>query len=902
MKDLSFAAAQERWNELAPRLHAAQDAYYLTGETTMVDATYDELIGQMRHLEEEYPQLWNPQSPTMRVGAKSQRTGTDVRHRQRMYSLQDVFSRHELANWYDSTVKNLSDTPRFTAEVKIDGVAVSLTYRDGVLIQAATRGDGITGEDVTDNARVISSIPLQLTGENHPTIVEIRGEIFFPRAAFEQYHELLDERNAQIEQRNKEIEAFNRNRNRMASEQRSRSTDSADTADIPARVERMSLLKSFVNPRNAAAGILRQKENNNDYALRSLAFIAHGVGAVEGENSQLRAALATQEGAYQTFNDWGLPLSEQTRTVTTLEQINDFLDRYEHARKSLAHDFDGVVIKVSDRASQDTLGYTSRIPLWAVAYKYPPIEVQTRLLDIRVQVGRTGRVTPYAVMEPVFVDGSTVSKATLHNPGEVARKNVKIGDTVIIRKAGDIIPEVLGPVLADRDGDERDFVMPKLCPSCGGPIQPAKVDEKDFRCLNTRSCPAQLLRRVIHIGSRGGLDIEALGEMTAQWLTDPERYREEALLALAMGKTLEFTDEIALDLESRGWPLVAQAPAPTVRMQLSRERRIAYGIIDESGTICNSDQTIAQSIQDELGIPRPQRPQLDTEARLFELTAEDMRGVYTWAPSGSGAAQTWRYIRAGWTKPTWYAPNNSRTSYEMKQPSVATKTLKTIIAELERAKTKPLWRKIVALNIRHVGPEAARLLARNIPDLHEIIATGRAQIAQGEEPFADMKGIGEIIGQSLLDWFDEPWHQEIISTWSACGVRFNDREPAKAGVSRQRQAEENDAIPGLELPNMDQDSATDGETGVAAYLAQVIPDSLAGMNVVVTGTITHCTRDDVRELVEAAGANFTTSVSGKTTVVVTGSKPGASKLTKAQTLGIPVWSEAEFLSRIGVAG
>ncbi|MDP9806827.1 DNA ligase (NAD+) [Trueperella bonasi] len=855
----NFDIAKVRWNELAPKVRDAQDAYHLTGEPIMVDATYDALIAELRMLEDRFPELWSPQSPTMKVGAKVARGDVaELRHEQRMYSLQDVFNREELAAWYESVTAELPAGSRLTAEVKVDGLALNLTYRRGVLESAATRGDGVTGEDVTRNAHAVWNIPNELAGEDHPELVEVRGEVYFPIDKFEQFNQLVDERNEEIARRNAAVDDHNR---KLAEENRERAREGLEP--LP-RVRREDQLRTFVNPRNAAAGTMRQ-EDTTGFAIRALSFLAHGVGALEGASAGLAEQMATQEGVYEVFRGWGLPVSEQTEIVSDLADIEAFLDKYQDARLSLDHEFDGVVIKVEDRRMQEQMGYTSRVPRWAVAYKFPPTEVQTRLLDIRVQVGRTGRVTPYAVMEPVFVDGSTVSQATLHNPFEVERKGVKIGDVVILRKAGDIIPEVVGPVLAERDGTERDFVMPKECPICGGAIEPAKEGDKDLRCSNTRSCPAQLHQRVIHIGSRGALDIESLGEESAQWLAAPDRYRGDALIALATGYALELTDEHALAAHEAGWPL-EDAGDPRVKVRLDLERRVDLGITDSDGALLDPDVVIPEDVQVKLGIPGAQQPYLDTEAGLFGLTAEVMRDVRTWQPVRVAGEETgdWRYIRAGWTKPTWLRPSANRESYELRTDSAPSKTLEKVLEELDKAKGKELWRKLVALNIRHVGPVAARELADAFGSLDAILESGRAQMKAGEVPFNEIEGVGEIIARSFLDWFDEDWHAEIVERWRADGVTFEDERP-----------EESD------------------DSG---------PKPFEGMTIVVTGAVEGFTRDSVAEAIVEAGGKATGSVSKNTTAVVVGEKPGASKMKKAEQLGIPMWSAEEFKAKLGSLG
>lgn len=835
MTELDIAQARERWNELAPKLRAAQEAYHSTAQTTMVDATYDALIREMRRIEDQFPELWSPESPTMKVGAKIARGSLpELRHRERMYSLQDVFSREELRAWYAGIVRELPDSARFTVEVKIDGLALNLTYRNGVLETAATRGDGTSGEDVTRNALAIADIPRQLEGTDHPELVEIRGEVFFPVAAFKEFNEAVESRNEEIQRRNEEIRRHNKQLAKRNADIKLANAGLPEAEHVPLlqRGRTEPLLKTFVNPRNAAAGTMRQ-EDATGFAMHSLSFIAHGIGALEGANEALTQRLVTQEGVYEAFESWGVPISPETQILSTIEEIEAFLDKYEHARSSLVHEFDGVVIKLEDRSLQAELGYTTRVPRWAVAYKFPPTEVQTRLLDIRVQVGRTGRVTPYAVMEPVFVDGSTVSQATLHNPEEVARKGVRIGDVVILRKAGDIIPEVVGPVLAERDGTEREFDMPTTCPACGAPVVAAKEGDVDLRCSNTRSCPAQLAQRVVHVGSRGALDVEALGDETSLWLADPDRYRPDALIALATGHTLFIENEFA----------------DVVPLALDLAKRQELGIVDDDGALLDHEHAIPPSVQSDLGLPAAQTPFLETEAGLFDLTADAVRDVWQWQPVRSGGAPTgdWRYVRAAWTKPTFAKRVDENGERIQTKESAPSKTLLKIIDELDKAKTKELWRKLVALNIRHVGPVASRALAAQFGSLDAIRKAGLEQVSQ-------VDGVGEIIARSFLEWFDEDWHQEIVDRWTAAGVTFADE------IEETTSAE---------------------------------PQTLEGMTIVATGSLSDFTRDGINDVILAHGGKASGSVSKKTTAVVVGENAG-SKATKAETLGIPILSEDQF--------
>ncbi|MCQ4608445.1 NAD-dependent DNA ligase LigA [Corynebacterium pseudogenitalium] len=454
------------WDEIASQVCHHRDLYY-NSQPVISDAEFDELFQRLVRLEEEHPELAVPDSPTMQVGAPTGGAFDDVEHLERMMSLDNVFSEAELRDW-------LAKTPGpYLTELKIDGLSIDLVYENGELVRAATRGDGRVGEDITANAKVIEDIPHQLQGDA-PALVEVRGEVFIRPEDFPDLN--------------------------------------------AARIEEGG--KPFANPRNAAAGGLRQKDPE-DVKKRKLRMICHGIGAREG------FAPATQHEAYEQMAAWGLPVSEYTKRAATADAVVDAVRYWEQHRHDAIHEMDGLVVKVDAVEEQRQLGATSRAPRWAIAYKYPPEEVTTKLLDIEVSVGRTGRVTPYAVMEPVFVSGTTVAMATLHNPTEVRRKGVLIGDTVVVRKAGEIIPEVLGPVADLRTGEEREFVFPAECPSCGATLAPAKEGDADWRCPNTRSCPAQLAQRLKYLASRGAFDIEALGEKGAQDMIDTGVIQDE---------------------------------------------------------------------------------------------------------------------------------------------------------------------------------------------------------------------------------------------------------------------------------------------------------------------------------------------------------------------------------------
>ena len=449
-RELSSLLAQYRWE------------YYVLDAPTVPDADFDALMRELEAIEAAHPELVTPDSPTQQVGPPADMSFTPVTHPSAMMSLDNAFSVDEVRAWYDRVASGAGagrlDEAGFMCEMKIDGLAVDLVYVDSVLSKAATRGDGRTGEDVTANVRTIGAIPYRLA-ESVPGMLEVRGEVFMPLAGFNELNDALIEDGK----------------------------------------------KTFANPRNAAAGSLRLKDPRIT-ASRPLSFLCHGVGICES------VALGSLSQAYEKLGAWGLPVSEHRRRVANLDEVMAYIEELGEARGGLSHEIDGAVVKVDSIGLQRELGSTVRAPRWAIAYKFPPVEVTTKLLDIRVGVGRTGRVTPYAVMTPVKVAGSTVEMATLHNASEVARKGVLIGDTVILRKAGDVIPEVVGPVVADRTGSERAFVMPDVCPECGTELAREKAGDVDLRCPNQRSCPAQLRERLVHLASRQGLDIEGLGE------------------------------------------------------------------------------------------------------------------------------------------------------------------------------------------------------------------------------------------------------------------------------------------------------------------------------------------------------------------------------------------------------
>lgn len=750
----------DRYHQLIQEVDDARAAYYNRDAPVLSDAEYDKLYRELEDFEAQYPQYRSADSPTTEVGGAASEAFAPVEHLQQMTSLDDVFSLEELAGWETRMANETgrSDLDMLT-EVKIDGLAVNLLYENGVLSRAATRGDGWVGEDVTANVRTISCIPHRLEGLV-PARVEIRGEVYFPT---------------------KDFESLNAERVR--------------TGEAP-----------FVNARNAAAGSLRQKDSKKT-AERPLAMLAHGIGFVEAGDSGFTEP-DTLSGWFECLKNWGMPVSPHTKLLRGREAIEKRIGELGAQRHSLEHEIDGVVVKVNDRAIQASLGTTSRAPRWAAAYKFPPEEVNTRLLDIRVQVGRTGRVTPYGVMERILVAGSHVSRATLHNASEVARKGVLIGDLVVLRKAGDVIPEIVAPVVAARDGSEYPFVMPQNCPSCGTRLAPQKEGDVDLRCPNQAGCPAQITERIAHLGARSALDIEGLGDEAALALTQPEANRDEVAAALAAGRTVFLENGTALRMEK------------------------------------TAELTHGELIGDaEALLPSVQKPVLSSESDVFSLEAERLRDVMVWKPVTKDGQETgdWMQVRFFWTK-AWKQKGNSGIYIPLE--STPSKNTKMMLEQIEAAKERPLARILVALSIRHVGPTAASALAMTFPSMNLLMEASVEQLAQ-------VDGVGQVIAQSLREWFDVDWHVEIVRAWQAAGVRMEDE------------------------------------------VREDIEQTLEGLTIVVSGAMPGYTREGAKEAIVARGGKASGSVSKKTSLVIAG--PGAgSKAAKAEALGVPVVDQSYF--------
>ena len=657
--------------ELCEQIRDHQFKYYAQDKPTISDGEFDALLLELKKLEAAHPEFKLQDSPSDLVGGGFATHFQQSDHIEKMASLDNVFDGDELTTWFERIAKT-STTNTWLCEVKVDGLAINLLYEKGKLTKALTRGNGVTGEDVTLNIRTIKTIPHELKGKNLPDVLEVRGEVFFPIEAFNEFNDLQEE---------------------LGKER-------------------------FANPRNAAAGSLRQKDPRVT-ASRPLSMVVHGIGAATG------ITFESQSAAYELLKSFGLPTSTRYKVVKSAKEVSEFVSYYADHRHDIEHEIDGIVIKVNEIPIQAELGFTARAPKWAIAYKYSPEEVTTKLLDIKVSVGRTGRVTPFAFMEPVKVAGSTVTNATLHNAEEVVRKGILIGDTVLIRKAGDVIPEVLGPVVAKRNGSEKPFVMPTKCPDCGSKLRAITEGDVDIRCPNTQSCPAQLRERIYYIGSRVALDIDVLGY--------------EAASALLEDKL----------------------------------------IIDESD--------------------------------LFALTEEDL----------------------------------AKSQFFLKKDGSLGLNVEKFLKGLEAAKAKPLWRILVSLSIRHVGPTAAQALAKNFGSISAISSASESELSETD-------GVGEVIAKSIIEWFAIDWHQEIISKWEKAGVQL---------VEVARESTE--------------------------------PQTLSGLTLVVTGSLEDFTRDGVSEVIALHGGKTSASVSKKTDYVVAGEAAG-SKLAKAEELGVRVLNESEF--------
>ncbi|HEU4526391.1 MAG TPA: NAD-dependent DNA ligase LigA [Actinomycetota bacterium] len=668
--DRERAQAKLRVEELREQLNYHSYRYHVLDDPEISDAEYDELLNELRALEERFPELITPDSPTQRVGMTPADLFAPVEHRARMLSLDNAFAPDELRAWAARVEREVGTDVAYSCELKIDGVAVALTYERGVLVKGATRGDGRIGEDITANVRTVRTVPQRLLAKDPPAVLEVRGEIYLPVRAFEELNEQL----TRAEQR------------------------------------------PFANPRNAAAGSLRQKDPRVS-ASRPLALWVHSFGYAED------VRFDSHSGFLAWCRDAALPVPRTSQLEPDLDSVLRYLEHWQEHRHSVDWEIDGVVVKVDRIAHQQELGATSHAPRWAIAFKFPPEERTTLLKKIDVHTGRTGKVTPFAVLEPVFVGGVTVTYATLHNEDEVHRKDVREGDTVVVRRAGDVIPEIVGPVLTKRRRGARIWRFPTTCPSCGTPLVRPE-GEADHRCPNL-ACPSRNVEWLFSFASRGAMDIEGLGYMTGI-------------------------------------------------------RLLERGLVKDPGDI-------------------------------FTLTAEDLAQI----------------------------------------EGFADRSIQNLLASIERSKDQPVWRLLVALNIRHVGEHVAQVLARAFGSLDALAVATAEQID-------DVPEIGPAIAQSVAEWFREPANLALIEKLRAAGVRMADEAP--------------------ETPRED--------------------GPLAGVTMVLTGGLERLSREEATALAQGAGARVASSVSKKTDFVVAGENPG-SKLAKAEQLGVEVIDEAEFLRRLG---
>ncbi|WP_308284397.1 NAD-dependent DNA ligase LigA [Pseudonocardia oceani] len=747
---MSPVDAAERHAQLAEEVSGHLFRYHVLDAPIISDGQFDELWRELLALEEAHPELVTPESPTQRVGGFST-IFTAHDHLERMLSLDNAFAADELRAWAERVARDVgSEEVHYLCELKIDGLAVNLLYEDGRLTRALTRGDGRTGEDVTLNMRTLVEVPERLTGTDEfpvPALVEVRGEVYFRLEDFQAL-------NAQMVEAGKPV---------------------------------------YANPRNTAAGSLRQKDPRVT-ASRNLRLICHGFGRREG------FALVRQSQGYDALRAWGLPVSERTVVLSGVDEVVAHTEYWGEHRHDIEHEIDGVVVKVDEVALQRRLGSTSRAPRWAIAFKYPPEEAITKLLDIAVNVGRTGRVTPFAQMEPVVVAGSTVSMATLHNAHEVKRKGVLIGDRVVIRKAGDVIPEVLGPVVDARDGSEREFVMPTHCPECGTALAQQKAGDADLRCPNSRSCPAQLRERLFHVAGRGAFDIEGLGYEAAVALLQAGVVRDE-------GDVFALTEDDLLRTDlfrTKAGELSANGRKLLVNLESAKDRplwRVLVGL-----SVRHVGPTAAQALAREFR-------SMDAIEAAADAAARDTEAAGLVITSDGSADEPAEPVPAAEVEPAALAlEEGAEAPAELSDEERAAAAEKQARAEA-RARAKAL----------------AAALA----------------------PIAGVEGVGPTIAAALRDWFSVDWHRDVVARWRAAGVRMADEEDAS------------------------------------------VPRSLEGLSIVVTGSMEGFSRDEAKEAITARGGRAAGSVSKKTAFVVAGDAPG-SKYDKALEIGVPVLDEAGF--------
>jgi DNA ligase (NAD+) len=759
---------RERHARLAAEVADHQFRYYVLDAPIVSDGQFDALWRELVELEEKHPELSTPDSPTQKVGSKFSTDFTAHDHLERMLSLDNAFSPDEMRAWAERVAREVGEVS-YLCELKIDGLAVNLLYENGLLTRALTRGDGRTGEDITLNMRTLEEVPERLTGTAEfpvPELVEVRGEVYFRLADFEALNASLVE------------------------------------AGKP----------PFANPRNTAAGSLRQKDPRVT-GSRHLRLICHGLGKRIGFDPR------RQSEAYAALRTWGLPVSDRTVVRHGVGEVLEHVTYWGEHRHDIEHEIDGVVVKVDEVALQRRLGATSRAPRWAIAYKYPPEEATTKLLDIRVNVGRTGRVTPFAFMEPVTVSGSTVSLATLHNADEVRRKGVLIGDRVVIRKAGDVIPEVLGPVVDARDGTERAFVMPTHCPECGTALARQKAGDVDLRCPNARSCPAQLRERLFHLAGRGAFDIEVLGYEAATALLTSGVLQDE-------GDVFALTEDDLLRVElfrTKAGALSANGRKLLDNLDSAKDRPLWRVLVALS--IRHVGPTAAQALAREFGSldaieAAAEQAARDTEAAGVALTSDGAAGEPDPAENGDVPA-----------------PGSETASVTAVAGPDETAVGDAAAAEAERAAVEDAEADARAAAEAKVARDAARARTR--------------AVAAALAPIASVDGVGPTIAAAVRDWFAVDWHRDVVARWRAAGVRMVDEVDTS------------------------------------------VPRTLEGLSIVVTGSMEGFSRDEAKEAIMSRGGRAAGSVSKKTAFVVAGDAPG-SKYDKALELGVPLLDESGF--------
>jgi DNA ligase (NAD+) len=759
------ASVRERYARLSEEVAGHQFRYYVLDAPVLSDGQFDELWRELLALEEAHPELVTPESPTQKVGSRFNTDFVAYDHLERMLSLDNAFSDDELRAWAERAAKDVgTEQLHYLCELKIDGLAVNLLYENGRLTRALTRGDGRTGEDITLNMRTLEEVPEQLTGTDEfpvPALVEVRGEVYFRLEDFQALNALMVEAGKPV----------------------------------------------YANPRNTAAGSLRQKDPRIT-ASRHLRLICHGFGKREG------FVLERQSQGYDALRAWGLPVSERTTILTGVDEVLDHIRYWGEHRHDIEHEIDGIVVKVDEVALQRRLGSTSRAPRWAIAFKYPPEEVTTKLLDIRVNVGRTGRVTPFAFMEPVVVAQSTVSLATLHNASEVKRKGVLIGDHVVIRKAGDVIPEVLGPVVDLRDGTEREFVMPTHCPECGTELAQQKAGDVDLRCPNSRSCPAQLRERLFHVAGRGAFDIEGLGYEAATALLTSGVVQDEGDVF-----ALDEADLLQVELfRKKDGALSANGRKLLDNLEAAKDRplwRVLVGL-----SIRHVGPTAAQALAREFA-------SMDAIEQAAENAVRDTAAAGI-AITSEGEADD--------------PADDSGDAVEASTAEPAA-TGEDAVAAVETADAVP-----------GDAPDELSVEERALAAEKAARAATRAQakaLAAALAPIAGVEGVGPTIAAAVRDWFSVDWHREVVQKWRAAGVRMVDE------------------------------------------VDESMPRTLDGLSVVVTGSMDGFSRDEAKEAITARGGRAAGSVSKKTAFVVAGEAPG-SKYDKALEIGVPVLDEAGF--------